>query len=85
MNTEVLGEMAGEIANLLRGRYGLCDLTSLATHSGATADGTGERVQVVVSDVGGKALLSVSIELSAPRKEPLKLTLRNRVHHGEKR
>ena len=82
MNTEILGEIAGEIANLLRGRYGLCDLTSLATHSGETANGNGEMVQVVVSDTGGKALLSVSIELSEPRKEPPQLTLKNRVHHG---
>ena len=76
-----LGEMAGEIAGLLRGRAGFHDAAKLTTNVGTVTTGSGTLVQVFVSDTAGNALLSVSVELHAPRKSPQQLTLINTVHH----
>jgi hypothetical protein len=63
-----LGEMAGEIAGLLRGRSGLPACVGLTTNVGAVTTGSGTLVQVFVSDTTGNTLLSVSVELRASRK-----------------
>lgn len=41
LNQEILGEMADEIAGLLRGRSGLLDDTELTTNVGTVATGNG--------------------------------------------
>lgn len=81
LDQAALGEMAGEIAGLLRGRSGLPEGLELTTNVGAVTTGSGALVQVFVSDTAGNALLSVSVELRAPRKSPQQLTLINTVHH----
>lgn len=68
LNQEILGEMADEIAGLLRGRSGLLDDTELITNVGTVATGNGIVVQVLVSDTVGNALLSVSVKWRASRK-----------------
>ncbi|MDD5394890.1 MAG: hypothetical protein PHE17_17880 [Thiothrix sp.] len=68
LDQEALGEMAGEIAALLRGRSGLPTGGGLTTNVGAVTTGSGTLVQVFVSDTSGNALLSISVELRVSRK-----------------
>lgn len=81
LNEETLGEMAGEIAKLLHGRSDLPEASVLSTHVETLTTKTETLVQVIVSDISGKAVLSVSVALRAPQTSPPQLTLINRVHH----
>ena len=53
LNQEILGEMADEIAGLLRGRSGLLDDTELTTNVGTVATGNGIVVQVLAAILSG--------------------------------